>query len=40
MSQVVRGPLTSTAQIEAVWTALTGHETGGAEIDSYHLQWD
>ena len=40
MSQVSRGPATSTTQIEAEWSALTGHETGGATIDSYHLQWD
>ena len=40
MSPVVRGPATSTTQIEAVWTALTGHQTGGSPIDSYHLQWD
>ena len=40
MNQVTRGAETSTLQIQAVWIALTGHETGGSDIDSYHLQWD
>ena len=40
MSKVVRGSATSTTQIEAIWTQLTGHETGGTPIDSYNLQWD
>ena len=40
MGPVSRGPNTSIDQIEAVWVALTGHDTGGAAIDSYHLQWD
>ena len=40
MGQTTRGSNTSTTQIEAIWTTLTGDDTGGVAIDSYNLQWD
>ena len=35
-----RGPSTSITQIEAVVQALTGLQTGGSPILSYHIEYD
>jgi hypothetical protein len=35
-----RGSATTPSQIEVTWTAPTGEATGGAAIDSMHLEWD
>lgn len=40
MSTLLNGPLTDEEGIDILWTALTGTETGGSEIESYNLQWD
>jgi hypothetical protein len=32
-----RGEATTVAQVEVEWVALTGDETGGNTVDSYHL---
>jgi hypothetical protein len=35
------GTATTTAQVQVLFTALaTAAETGGASLDSYHLEWD
>jgi hypothetical protein len=40
MAPVLRGALTTTAQVQVAWQALTGAATGGANVDSYLLEWD
>jgi hypothetical protein len=36
----LRGSSTTTSQLEITWSALTGDQTGGASVTSYHLEWD
>jgi hypothetical protein len=31
--------LTTETNLQVEWTALTGDDTGGPSIDSYHVQW-
>jgi len=40
MAAVARGTSTSTSQVHVEWLALAGLATGGAAVDSYHLEWD
>jgi hypothetical protein len=40
METPTRGYSTSISSLYIDWIALTGDDTGSAEIDSYNLQWD
>lgn len=40
MVMPIKGPATDQTQIEVLWVALVGDDTGGSTITSYNLQWD
>lgn len=40
MAAPTRGSSTTTSQVHVVWAALVGAFTGGADIQSYLLEWD